>query len=426
MKRRDFITLLGGAAVAWPLAARAQQPAMPVIGFLRSTSPEGAEHLVAAFRDGLKGTGYVDGQTVGIEWRWARGDVDRLPELAADLVRRQVNVIVANGVRRDFITLLGGTAAAWPVTAHAQQGEQMRRIGVLLATGQKDPDTPNRIAAMRQALQSFGWNEGRNLWIDIRFGEGDTKLIQKHAVELVGSNPDAILVLGTVVVMALRQVTRSIPVVFVQVSDPVQAGFVSSLSHPGGNITGFTTYEYTMGAKWLEVLKDVSPSVTRVLFLLNPENTAQWAGFAPVFETFGPTTGVRIVPGAVRDRDEVESVIDSFAREPDGGLLVPPDAITLVHQQLILRLAARHRLPAIYPYRAWAVNGGLLSYGIDVVDQFRRATSYINRILKGENPGDLPVQAPTEFKMVINLKAAKALGLDVPAALVARADEVIE
>ena len=241
MKRRDFITLLGGAAVAWPLAARAQQPAMPVIGFLRSTSPEGAEHLVAAFRDGLKGTGYVDGQTVGIEWRWARGDVDRLPELAADLVRRQVNVIVANGVRRDFITLLGGTAAAWPVTAHAQQGEQMRRIGVLLATGQKDPDTPNRIAAMRQALQSFGWNEGRNLWIDIRFGEGDTKLIQKHAVELVGSNPDAILVLGTVVVMALRQVTRSIPVVFVQVSDPVQAGFVSSLSHPGGNITGFTT-----------------------------------------------------------------------------------------------------------------------------------------------------------------------------------------
>ncbi len=269
--------------------------------------------------------------------------------------------------RRDFITVLGGAAAAWPLAARGQQSDRVRRIGVLLATGQKDPDTPNRIAAMRQALQSLGWNEGKNLWIDIRFGDGDTKLIQKHAVELVGSNPDAILVLGTVVVMALQQVTRSIPVVFVQVSDPVKAGFVSSLSHPGGNITGFTTYEYSMGGKWLD-----------------------------------------------------------FAREPDGGLLVPPDAITLVHQQLILRLAARHRLPAVYPYRAWAVSGGLLSYGIDVVDQFRRATSYINRILKGENPGDLPVQAPTEFKMVINLKTANALSITVPQTLLARADEVIE
>jgi putative ABC transport system substrate-binding protein len=327
--------------------------------------------------------------------------------------------------RRNFIACLG-SAAAWPLAVRAQQGEQIRRIGVLLATGQKDPDTPNRIAAMRQALQGFGWSEGRNLWIDIRFGEGDTNLIQKHAVELVGSNPDAILVLGTIVVTALRQVTRSIPVVFVQVADPVQAGFVSSLSHPGGNITGFTTYEFNMGGEWLELLKDISPGVTRVLFLLNPENTAQWAGYTRVFEAFGPTTGVRIVPGAVRDRDEIESVIDTFAREPDGGLLLPPDAITLVQQQLILRLAARHRLLAVYPYRAWAVNGGLLSYGIDVVDQFRRATSYINRILKGENPGDLPVQAPTEFKMVINLKTAKALGLEIPPTLLARADEVIE
>jgi putative tryptophan/tyrosine transport system substrate-binding protein len=327
--------------------------------------------------------------------------------------------------RRNFIACLG-SAAAWPLAVRAQQGEQIRRIGVLLATGQKDPDTPNRIAAMRQALQGFGWSEGRNLWIDIRFGEGDTNLIQKHAVELVGSNPDAILVLGTIVVTALQQVTRSIPVVFVQVADPVQAGFVSSLSHPGGNITGFITYEFNMGGEWLELLKDISPGVTRVLFLLNPENTAQWAGYTRVFEAFGPTTGVRIVPGAVRDRDEIESVIDTFAREPDGGLLLPPDAITLVQQQLILRLAARHRLLAVYPYRAWAVNGGLLSYGIDVVDQFRRATSYINRILKGENPGDLPVQAPTEFKMVINLKTAKALGLEIPPTLLARADEVIE
>jgi len=328
--------------------------------------------------------------------------------------------------RRTFIALVGSTAVAWPLAARAQQASGMRRIGVLLATGQKDTDTPNRIAAMRQVLQSFGWNEGKNLWIDIRFGEGDIKLIHKHAMELVGSNPDAILVLGTVVVMALQQVTRSIPVVFVQVSDPVKAGFVSSLSHPGGNITGFTTYEYTMGGKWLEVLKDISPSVTRVLFLLNPENAAQWEGYTRAFEAFGPANGVRIVSGAVRDRDEIESAMDSFAQEPGGGLLVPPDAITLVHQQLILRLAARHRLPAVYPYRAWAVNGGLLSYGIDVVDQFRQATLYVNRILKGENPGDLPVQAPTEFKMVINLKTAQALDLDVPAMLLARADELIE
>jgi len=328
--------------------------------------------------------------------------------------------------RREFIGLLGGAAAAWPLAASAQQGERVRRIGVLLATGQNDPDTPDRITAMRQALQNFGWNEGKNLWIDIRFGDGDTRLIQRHAVELVGSNPDVILVLGTVVATAMQRVTRSIPVVFVQVSDPVAAGFVSSLSHPAGNITGFTTYEYAMGGKWLEVLKDIAPSVTRVLFLLNPENTAQWTGYTHTLEAFGRTTRVRIVPGAVRDREEIESVIDAFAREPDGGLLLPPDAITAVHQKLILRLAARHRLPAIYPYRAWAVNGGLLSYGIDVVDQFRRATSYVDRILKGENPGNLPVQAPTEFKMIINLKAAKALGLDVPQTLLATADEVIE
>ncbi len=216
--------------------------------------------------------------------------------------------------RREFIATLGGAAAAWPLAARARQASGMRRIGVLLATGQKDPDTPNRIAAMRQVLQSFGWNEGKNLWIDIRFGEGDTKLIHKHAMELVGSNPDAILVLGTVVVMALQQVTRSIPVVFVQVSDPVKAGFVSSLSHPGGNITGFTTYEYTMGGKWLEVLKDISPSVTRVLFLLNPENAAQWEGYTRAFEAFGPANGVRIVSGAVRDRDEIGA-----SDRPDGG-----------------------------------------------------------------------------------------------------------
>jgi putative ABC transport system substrate-binding protein len=222
--------------------------------------------------------------------------------------------------RREFVVTIGSAAATWPLAAHAQAA---RRIAVLFATGQNDIDAPYRLAAMREVLKNSGWIEGKNLWVDIRFGDGDTNLIQRHAAELVAYNPDVILVLGTVVVSALKRLTRSIPIVFVQVSDPVQAGFVSSLSHPGGNITGFTTYEYTMAGKWLEVIKDFAPSVTRVLFLLNPENSAQWAGYSRSLETFGRTTGVNIIPGPVRNRDDIDNLMEAFGREPGGGLLVP-------------------------------------------------------------------------------------------------------
>ena len=327
--------------------------------------------------------------------------------------------------RREFLGGLGGVAA-WPLTARAQQTERVRRISVLFATEKNDADSPARIAAMRNELQGLGWSESKNLAIDIRYGDGKTKIIQDHAAELVASKPDVILVLGTVVASAVQKISHSIPVVFTQVSDPVQAGFVSNLAHPAGNITGFTTYEYTMVGKWLEMLKEIAPSTSRVLILLNPENGPQWDGYTATFEALAQTRGVKFVPGAVRNRDEIESRIKAFALEQNGGLIVPPDAITNVHRHLILDLSERHRLPAVYPYRNWPVSGGLLSYGIDVVDQFRRASRYVGRILNGEKPGDLPIQAPTEFKIVINLKTAKALGLTVPPTLLARADEVIE
>jgi putative tryptophan/tyrosine transport system substrate-binding protein len=328
--------------------------------------------------------------------------------------------------RRELISLLGGAVVSWPLTARAQQPDRMRRVGVLFATGESDPDTPARIAAMRHELQSLGWSEGKNLRIDVRYGDGNTKVIQDRAIQLVNSNPDVILILGTVVASAVQKVSRSIPVVFTQVSDPVQAGIVSSLAHPVGNITGFTTYEYSMIGKWLEILKEISPSTSRVLLLLNPENVPQWTGYTRFFEPLAEGRGIEFVPGAVRNSDEIERRIEAFSRKQDGGLIVPPDAVTAVHLQLIIDLSVRHRVPAVYPYRNWAASGGLLSYGIDVVDQFRQASRYVGRILKGEKPADLPIQAPTEFKIVINLKTAKALGLAVPPSLLARADEVIE
>jgi putative ABC transport system substrate-binding protein len=302
----------------------------------------------------------------------------------------------------------------------------MRRVGVLFATGESDPDTPARIAAMRHELQSLGWSEGKNLRIDVRYGDGNTKVIQDRAIQLVNSNPDVILILGTVVASAVQKVSHSIPVVFTQVSDPVQAGIVSSLAHPAGNITGFTTYEYSMVGKWLEILKEISPSTSRVLLLLNPENVPQWTGYTRFFKPLAEGRGIEIDPGPVRNGDEIEGRIEAFSRKQNGGLIVPPDAVTAVHLQLIIDLSVRHRVPAVYPYRNWAASGGLISYGIDVVDQFRQASRYVGRILKGEKPADLPIQAPTEFKIVINLKTAKALGLTVPPSLLARAAEVID
>jgi ABC-type uncharacterized transport system substrate-binding protein len=328
--------------------------------------------------------------------------------------------------RREFISLLGGAVASWPLIARAQQPDRMRRVGVLFATGESDPDTPARIAAMRHELQSLGWSEGKNLRIDVRYGDGNTKVIQDRAIQLVDSNPDVILILGTVVASAVQKVSRSIPVVFTQVSDPVQAGIVSSLAHPAGNITGFTTYEYSMVGKWLEILREISPSTSRVLLLLNPENVPQWTGYTRFSKSLAEGRAIEIDPGPVRNGDEIEGRIEAFSRKQNGGLIVPPDAVTAVHLQLIIDLSVRHRVPAVYPYRNWAASGGLLSYGIDVVDQFRQASRYVGRILKGEKPADLPIQAPTEFKIVINLKTAKALGLTVPPSLFARADEVIE
>jgi putative tryptophan/tyrosine transport system substrate-binding protein len=328
--------------------------------------------------------------------------------------------------RREFISLLGSAVVPWPLTARAQQPDRMRRVGVLFATGESDPDTPARIAAMRHELQSLGWSEGKNLRIDVRYGDGNTKVIQDRAIQLVNSNPDVILILGTVVASAVQKVSHSIPVVFTQVSDPVQAGIVSSLAHPAGNITGFTTYEYSMVGKWLEILKEISPSTSRVLLLLNPENVPQWTGYTRFSKSLAEGRGIEIDPGPVRNGDEIEGRIEAFSRKQNGGLIVPPDAVTAVHLRLIIALSAQHRVPAVYPYRNWAASGGLLSYGIDVVDQFRQASRYVGRILKGEKPADLPIQAPTEFKVVINLKTAKALGLAVPPSLLARADEVIE
>jgi len=328
--------------------------------------------------------------------------------------------------RREFISLLGGAVVSSSLTARAQQPDRMRRVGVLFATGESDPDTPARIAAMRHELQSSGWSEGKNLRIDVRYGDGNTKVIQDRAIQLVNSNPDVILILGTVVASAVQKVSHSIPVVFTQVSDPVQAGIVSSLAHPAGNITGFTTYEYSMVGKWLEILKEISPSTSRVLLLLNPENVPQWTGYTQFLKPLAEERGIEIDPGPVRNGDEIEGQIEAFSRKQNGGLIVPPDAITAVYLKLIVDLSVRHRVAAVYPYRNWAASGGLLSYGIDVVDQFRQASRYVGRILKGEKPADLPIQAPTEFKIVINLKTAKALGLTVPPSLLARAAEVIE
>jgi putative ABC transport system substrate-binding protein len=328
--------------------------------------------------------------------------------------------------RRSFLKLLGGAAAAWPVAARGQQIGGMRRIGVLFATSERDPDTPARLGAMREELHRLGWLEGKNLRIDVRYGDGDTNRIESRATELVASSPDVVFIHGTVVALAVQKLTNSMPVVFVQVSDPVQARLVSSLARPSGNMTGFTTYEYSMAGKWLEVIKEAVPSITRVLLLLNPENTAQWEGYREALAAFAPRAGVKFVPGPVRDRAEIEAAITSFSREPHGSLLVPPDAILSTNRQLIVSLAEQHQLPTIFPYRSGPASGGLLSFGIDVVDQFRRATGYVDRILKGEKPSELPVQAPTDFKLVINLKTAKALGLTIPLALLARADEVIE
>jgi len=327
--------------------------------------------------------------------------------------------------RREFITLLGGAATAWPYGAGAQQSDKVRVIGVLVGSGQTDPDNLARIGAFRQALRELGWTEGRNIRIDVRWGDAVADHIKADAAELVAMAPDVLLGNGAPPVFELRRLTRTIPIVFVNVPDPVELGLVSNMAHPGGNITGFTHFELTMGGKWLELLKEISPRIRRIAFLLSPEHPA-WPGFLRTITAVAPSFGVEVTPAGVHDAAEIERAIEAFAREPGGGLMVLPSPPTTLNSDLIIGLAARYSLPAIYPFHYYPARGGLMSYDADSVDQIRRAASYVDRILKGEKPADLPVQAPTKFELVINLKTAKAIGLDVPAALLTRADEVIE
>jgi putative tryptophan/tyrosine transport system substrate-binding protein len=326
--------------------------------------------------------------------------------------------------RREFITLLGGAAAAWPLAARAQQSESMRRIGVLLPNDQDNPAAQARIAALLQELQQLGWT-GRNVRIDIHWAGADAEKIRKHATELAALTPDVILASGSVTVAPLLQATRTVPIVFVVVPDPVGAGFVDSLARPGGNATGFVQFEYGLSGKWLELLKEIAPPMTRAAVLRDaaiPAGTGQFGAIQSV----APSVGVEVSPINIRDAGEIERAVAAFARSANGGLIVTGSALAQLHRNLIITLAARHKLPAVYFERFFVSGGGLISYGPDLVDQYRRAAGYVDRILRGEKPADLPVQHPTKYELVINLKTAKALGLDVPPSLLARADEVIE
>ena len=330
--------------------------------------------------------------------------------------------------RREVIALIGGAAAplvSWPLRARAQQAERIRRIGVLMSTRAGDPEGETRLAAFLQGLQEFGWAVGRNVRIELRWTAGNADDIRKYAAELVGLAPDVILASGGSVVGPLLQVTRTVPVVFTQTPDPVAAGFVASLARPAGNATGFTQVEYGTGAKWLELLKEIAPRVTRAAVLRDPAIPEGIGQFA-VIQSVAPSLRMEVSPIDIRDTSEIERALKEFARSADGGLIVTSSGLANVHRQLILTLAARHRLPAVYSNRVFVTGGGLISYGADSIDPHRLAAGYVDRILRGEKPADLPVQAPVKYELVISLKTAKALGLDVPPTLLARADEVIE
>jgi putative ABC transport system substrate-binding protein len=326
--------------------------------------------------------------------------------------------------RREFITLFG-TAAAWPLAARAQQIEQVRRIGVLMNVAAADAEGQAQVAALMQALQQLGWSEGRNVQFDVHWGENDAERDRRYATELVAFAPDAILASGTLSVAALRRVTHTTPIVFAGVSDPVGAGFVDTLARPGGNVTGFMIFEYSLSGKWLELLKEIAPRLTRAAFLRDAANPAGIAQFGAV-QAVAQSLGVEMRPIDIHDGGEIERSIASFARAANGGLIVTPSAAVSAHHDLIVVLAARYKLPAVYSFRPMVIGGGLISYGPDIADQFRQAAGYIDRILKGEKAADLPVQAPTKYELVINLKTARALGIEVPPTLLARADEVIE
>jgi putative tryptophan/tyrosine transport system substrate-binding protein len=329
--------------------------------------------------------------------------------------------------RRTFITLLGGAAAAWPIAARAQQTDRVRRLGVMTDTAESNPEGRARIAALRQRLHELGWTQGRNLEVDYRWSGGDVERARRYAAEIVALNPDVIFALANAQLAPLSRETRTIPIVFVGVSDPVGPGYISSFPHPGGNITGFTLYEPSMGGKWVETLSEIAPGLTRLAFMANPD-TAVGRGtyYKQAFESAAATLAVVPVAAPVHSVSEIESTVAALAQTPNTGLVVSPDSFTQAHDKLIVTLASKHRLPAIYGNGSFPMVGGLVSYGPNFVDTVQRAASYIDRILRGEKPAELPVQAPIKFEMIVNLKAAKALGLIVPPTLIARADEVIE
>jgi putative ABC transport system substrate-binding protein len=327
--------------------------------------------------------------------------------------------------RREFITVVGGAAVSWPLVARAQQSDRMRRIGVLTGITAEDPENKTRLAAFEQALQQLGWTQGRNVRIDYRSAGGDAATSHKQAEELVALAPDVIVSSGSFSTGQLLRVTHTVPVVFAIVPDPVGSGFVDSLAQPGGNATGFMQFEYGLSGKWLELLKEIAPGLTRAIVLWDPAITAGIGQFA-IIQSVATSAGVDVKPVNVRDAGEIERAITAFARSPNGGLIVTASALSLVHRDLIIALAARHKLPAVYFERGFVANGGLISYGADFIEQYRRAAGYVDRILNGEKPADLPVHAPTKYELVINLKTAKALGLTMPPSVLARADEVIE
>ena len=327
--------------------------------------------------------------------------------------------------RRQFIAVTGGAAASWPLAARAQQGERMRRIGMFTALAADDPETTLRLSAFLQGLQELNWTVGHNVRIDYRWGASDRDLVRKYAAELVALAPDVIVAAGSNIVGPLLQITRAVPVVFAVVSDPVGAGFVDSLARPGGNTTGFSQPEYGTSTKFLELLKEIAPTVTRAA-VLRESAAPNGIGQFGAIQAMAPSVGVEVTPVNVSDVGEIERAVTAFAQSSNGGLIVTSSASVVVHRDLIITLAAAHKLPAVYFEHFFAAAGGLISYGPDIVDQYRRAAGYVDRILKGEKPADLPVQAPTKYELVINLKTAKVLGLTVPSTLLARADEVIE
>jgi putative tryptophan/tyrosine transport system substrate-binding protein len=328
--------------------------------------------------------------------------------------------------RRKFITLLGGAAAAWPLAARAQQHDKMRRIGIIVGYAEGDREGKVDVAGFQEELQNLGWTEGRNIRIDYRWTSGDPARAKDYAEELVALKPDVILVNSTLVLRAVRKDTGTIPIVFVVVGDPVGQGFVTSLSRPGGNITGFTAFEFSTAAKWLELLKEIAPQAKRIAVIFNAEAAPYAKNMLQAIAAVAPSLEAELIASSTRDAVEIERAIAGVAGGSNSGLIVIPDAFTVANRGLIISLAARYRLPAIYAYRYYAVDGGLLSYGHQTTDIFRRSASYVDRILRGANPADMPIQQPTKYELVINLKTAKALGIEVPAQLLARADEIIE